>query len=348
MLASKSRAARRALLSKKLRGIADELVTLSFEGNVWSRTLPALQNAFGTALACKYLPEKRAEGWSFDSMEVAAAPHISRETFRSNVLSTLGRHFCRYTFFDPLTPDPRQRDRALLLPDIPRITGRSANVMNEYRANLGIDGWDQLRILVCDGPHLSSWVGMFSERKFDEVERDAFQQLLPSLKSRLRFEQLSRHAAQASATLEATLEAVPVPCFILDASGRVLEANQAARSLYERDHELRALSAVVSGADPRFDVQPVRVCGVTASYLASLRAPFSTRPQEHALRAERWRLTKRQTTVLACIVQGLANKEIAARLNIALGTVELHVTAILAKARVDSRSLLVAAYWSTS
>jgi DNA-binding NarL/FixJ family response regulator len=92
-------------------------------------------------------------------------------------------------------------------------------------------------------------------------------------------------------------------------------------------------------------VHPIRVCGVTASYLATLRAPASPTPLHAAERARQWGLTKRQTTVLACLVDGLANKETAARLSIAVGTVELHVTAILAKAGVESRGALVAAYW---
>jgi DNA-binding CsgD family transcriptional regulator len=60
-----------------------------------------------------------------------------------------------------------------------------------------------------------------------------------------------------------------------------------------------------------------------------------------------WHLTPRQTEVLAHVVAGLANKEIAAELGCAEKTVELHVTRILRKAGVTSRAQLTARFWST-
>jgi DNA-binding NarL/FixJ family response regulator len=62
--------------------------------------------------------------------------------------------------------------------------------------------------------------------------------------------------------------------------------------------------------------------------------------------AVQWRLTPRETEVLGLVVRGSANKEIAAALRCAEGTIEAHVTAILGKAEVESRAALSAKFWS--
>jgi DNA-binding CsgD family transcriptional regulator len=61
--------------------------------------------------------------------------------------------------------------------------------------------------------------------------------------------------------------------------------------------------------------------------------------------AEQWQLTERQRAVLALLVEGLANKEIAARLACSVGTVENHVTRLLKSASVDGRAALTALFW---
>jgi DNA-binding CsgD family transcriptional regulator len=61
---------------------------------------------------------------------------------------------------------------------------------------------------------------------------------------------------------------------------------------------------------------------------------------------QRWNLTARQAEVLAALVEGDSNKEIAQRLGCAENTVELHVTGLLRRAGVDSRLRLVSHYWS--
>jgi len=59
-----------------------------------------------------------------------------------------------------------------------------------------------------------------------------------------------------------------------------------------------------------------------------------------------WRLTPRQTEVLAHVVAGLANKEIASELSCADNTIELHVTRLLRKAGVTTRTQLIARFWA--
>ena len=52
-------------------------------------------------------------------------------------------------------------------------------------------------------------------------------------------------------------------------------------------------------------------------------------------------LTAKQKDVLAWVMQGLTNKQIARRLNIAESTVKLHMTAILQKYAVQNRLQLI-------
>jgi DNA-binding NarL/FixJ family response regulator len=59
-----------------------------------------------------------------------------------------------------------------------------------------------------------------------------------------------------------------------------------------------------------------------------------------------WQLTPRQAEVLAGVVEGASNKEIAGTLGRAENTVELHLTQLLRKAGVSSRTRLLARFWS--
>ena len=64
--------------------------------------------------------------------------------------------------------------------------------------------------------------------------------------------------------------------------------------------------------------------------------------------AARWGLTGREAEVLEHIIQGTSNKVIAARLGCAERTVEVHVTHVLSKADVESRSALIAKFFQSA
>jgi DNA-binding NarL/FixJ family response regulator len=54
-------------------------------------------------------------------------------------------------------------------------------------------------------------------------------------------------------------------------------------------------------------------------------------------------LTPRQSEVLALVIEGLANKEIAERLSLAEATVKVHITAILRAYGVNNRTKAISA-----
>ncbi len=62
---------------------------------------------------------------------------------------------------------------------------------------------------------------------------------------------------------------------------------------------------------------------------------------------ERWQLTPRQEELLAGLVRGCANKELAESLGCSVKTVETHMTELLRRAGADSRLSLVASFWSS-
>jgi DNA-binding NarL/FixJ family response regulator len=84
---------------------------------------------------------------------------------------------------------------------------------------------------------------------------------------------------------------------------------------------------------------------VHTDVLNAIRLAFDDRrllPPEVSERLERFfpevALTPREVEVLKLVAQGLANKEIAARLGTASGTVKIHVQNILAKLRATDRT----------
>ncbi len=148
----------------------------------------------------------------------------------------------------------------------------------------------------------------------------------------------------APAALDAALEAVGAPAFLVRAPATVLRANARGAALLAAD-PARVDSALRDGnGDPR----GVRRYAVSEAghFLAVLAA---TRPDAVARApalASTWRLTPRQTAVLALVAEGNTNRSVAERLGCSEKTVELHVSALLAKTHCATRSQLVAAFWT--
>ena len=149
----------------------------------------------------------------------------------------------------------------------------------------------------------------------------------------------------ALAALAAALEAIPSPAFVLRQPGAVLHANERGRAMLDAEHE-RVMSLLHSLSPPprgpaRFaiDDAPEHQLVVVHDLERDARARLSTVTR-------RWGLTPRQSAVLELVAQGDSNRTVAARLACSEKTVELHVSALLAKTHCASRSQLVASFWT--
>ncbi len=149
----------------------------------------------------------------------------------------------------------------------------------------------------------------------------------------------------APAALGAALEAIPSPAFVVRLPATVLQANARGRALLSTDRErvlgqLRNTTPVPRGP-VRFAVEstPDHVVLVLRDLEGDARARLTAVTR-------RWGLTPRQSAVLALVAQGESNRTVAGRLGCSEKTVELHVSALLAKTRCASRSQLVASFWT--
>lgn len=150
--------------------------------------------------------------------------------------------------------------------------------------------------------------------------------------------------------LVGSLGLVEEPAFLMNGRGSLVMANPLGRSLIEEDRSLLADCAEAVTAhrsSPRIrSVMPVATRGDGAHYVVVVARGAAS----FASRLERFRtdcsLTGAEARVLARIVHGDANKDIAVTLGCAARTVEVHATAVMRKVGVDSRARLVAAFWA--
>jgi DNA-binding CsgD family transcriptional regulator len=150
----------------------------------------------------------------------------------------------------------------------------------------------------------------------------------------------------APAALATALEAIRSPAFIVSIPDTVLRANSRGRELLTSSPEgvlalLRDASSASPGAPVRIPVEdaPGHLLVILHDREADARSRL-------AALTPRWGLTPRQAGVLALVAQGESNRSVAGRLGCSEKTVELHVSALLAKTRCSSRSQLVARFWT--
>ncbi|WNG51165.1 helix-turn-helix transcriptional regulator [Archangium minus] len=276
-------------------------------------------------------------------------------------------------YFNPACPQPSQRNRVLqfqvpvtethveplsqderLAPwkklgiateEQARMHTQVRTAMGDFLRAVGLDQMVFLRVLVCDGPALLGWVGAMRSEPFEAREVSLMRELIPSLQRRMKVESRLREAGMLSAALEGALEAIGQPAFVVSSTGRVAHANHAGRAWLGQNAELvaEALKRYLRGEPgEQLSFTPLRLAGVPPHYLAVVQGePANSFARMHSVSAH-WGLTARETEVLGRLVRGESNKAIALHLGCAERTVEVHVTRILAKAQVESRSALIA------
>jgi len=311
--------------------------------------VPMVRTMLGADQALAYRVSSGESGFALDfAHTVGLGPHRG---FVDAVSGYVSKATCRMTTYDFPIPNRRERNSVHLLRNEElRRKQEEAPLVRDLFPALGLAGQDQIRVLVCDGSRLLSWVGAFRLDPFGPEEERKLERIIPLLEHRLRVEEaVGRLTAQAAA-LDVAIEAHREPTVFLDSKGAPLHANAAARAL-SRD-ELAALLAdgkrlLQTGANSkRLTVHRIECHGLSPHHLLMQHRAESSVEERARLSTCRWGLSKRQSEVLALLLEGRSNREVAQALQIAEGTVELHVSGILKKASVRSRSELIAASWS--
>src|SRR5207247_1637416 len=183
----------------------------------------------------------------------------------------------RFANYNPSRPDVRQRNVALRSED---ISPRTPPVVRSFLPRFALSESDVLRVLVCEGPALLAWVGVFRAAKFSRADARRFDELVPALQRRLAFEQKLADAERLGADLAAALERMAAPAFVLRKGNAVVHANAAGRALL--DDELTWV----------LDRRPAQSARLSADLqLVILEAPPGDPAALAALASARWLLT---------------------------------------------------------
>jgi DNA-binding CsgD family transcriptional regulator len=327
--------------------IAQELArapTIANDGGVVPQWLgETLREALKLELFLAYRPTRRKDAlWGLGE-RVAHGPPGFFDAYEEAIA-----RFPTPFHYDPLRPPLEQRDRVLARADICQHDGDGECVVDAVWPAFGIARHDQLRVLVCGGPLVRAWVGGLREEPFRPREKTMLAALGPALRRHTGLRRKLLDAGLARAGLEAAVGILAAPAFVMDPDGHVMYANPVAVELFDREPaEVTArLRRALAGADPASEVAPLSPSGARPVFLVVLREAGSSLESRLALARAQWKLTARELDVLRLLVMGESNKEIAAHLGCHEGNVERHVTSLLRKAHCDSRSRVVAKFWT--
>jgi len=255
----------------------------------------------------------------------------------------------RYGIYDAARPEPNQRNRVVLSTHIcSREDLESQPMYKQVFHPAGIGDHEQLRVLLCEGASLLAWFGITDPATFSTRQRRLLAALARPMRRRLLLERRMARGERAGLALEAALEHIAIPAFVVGRHGVIHEMNAAGRSVLEaRRGELRrAVVDAIAGRphQPVLQLVPLHARGLAPHWLVLIpaAAPHDRLHAQLAAAATRWGLTRRETEVASWIARGATNQRIAAELGCAEHTVEVHVSRILAKADLASRAELVA------
>lgn len=264
------------------------------------------------------------------------------------------RRLRQYLSYDPAAVAPRQRNRvkstAELIRDEVLSNAQARRHAEGASIVLGATVVDQMRLLVCEGATAIAWVGALEtdpKRPFTTTRRRALQRLAPAFIERFQLDRRLERAPLAEATLEAFLGQVDQPTWLLNGKGHVVLANPAGelRLVRNADGTMQALRGVAGGDLAGFRVAELQAPGYPKYWLVMERGEGAdvARRLEHARRS--WELSDGEAAVLALVARGLTNAAIARETGRAVRTIELYVSRLMAKARVDNRASLIAKVW---
>lgn len=293
-----------------------------------------------------FLPERTDTGWSLEYMHTRGFASAAAQDYAGSLQHSGDGPYVH----DPLKAPPAARN---VIHEIPVEGARlSAPTTWEAFRRHGVGFSHQHRMLICEGAKTLAWFGVFRDRgdALSPRERWRFLRLAQMARRALPAARMLPHEA-LTRTLEAALEAHLVEAFVLRSNGTPEFANSAGQqALVLRGAAVRAelaesLRAWPSRGGP-FDLQAIAYHGSPRLFLALRRSSPESElaPRlRHALK--QWRLTHRQSEILALLAEGASTKDIAARLSLSPRTVDLHVAELLDRAGAESRLELIARLW---
>lgn len=334
-----------------LRAFDETLRTIAYAGEepVLREIVPLVREFLEADQAIAYRFAQHGDALDIDfHFTSGMGPDSHVRAMGTKFLSRTRGQVTAYTLPTP-GPDEQNAVHRLNTPEA-RRRFEEAPIVRELFPLLGLAGQDQIRVLLCEGSHLLSWIGAFRLDPFGDREAERLEMVIEPLVKRLRLEERLRRLSVQGQALEMALDTMGIPAFILDHRGRVTHANEAGRAL-PRDERQALLARAKGGqegeaaSDPRFHLLRIQANGLPPHSLL-LGSPGSSFDQRLAAFVRRWQPTKRQVDVLIAILEGKPNKHIAETLGIQESTVEFHVTSLLRKVGVESRAELTAAFWS--
>ena len=324
-----------------------ELATLRLgDGDAMSALIPELARYIDVENLALYAPRSRDMGMGMERWHAfGLSDQFARDTvqFLSSDRAPV--------WFDVMRPLPSHRDKLVEATAWIERTEHGAfertamyrELLEPARMNRHLHH----RVLLCEGPILLAWFGTLHVGPLAPRQSTRLRALVGPLRRRLALERRLARGSGTALALDALLESLGSAAMVLDAAGRVQEANAAARvQLSEQRTEVfAAIRDATQGRPSTFDVTPLREHGRDVGWLARHRAESHEAriAARVATTTAQLRLTVRQARVLELLVLGQANASIAGTLGIGERAVELHVTALLDRFQVENRAALVAA-----
>ncbi len=183
-------------VDERLVDLAAALSVVTMQGRepVAKMVADELAEAFGgAALAFRTMPA--AKGWEVDfyygkDVRRDAGPGLP-DQIRSRLDPYLPTAPTRWSTYDALRPEPAQRDLVFGPREMQAIyeSGNSPIVRVIYEP-LGLTTVPHMRVLVCDGPFLLGWFGLWRQEPLSRTDTHRLAHLVAPLRRRLRIERM--------------------------------------------------------------------------------------------------------------------------------------------------------------
>jgi DNA-binding CsgD family transcriptional regulator len=248
--------------------------------------------------------------------------------------------------YDPLRPQLAERNTIVCHA---RRAFAERPTVAKLHSRMGLGGLLEMRMLVCEGPMLLSWIGGWREHPFDARDVWILRRVGRAARRPLRMSR-ALPAGVAWNGFEVALDALEVEAFVVGAKGHVEFANRLGALRLSSDRatvERELASSLAPRSEERpFDLHPLGLGGAPPLFLA-MRSATPTRALEARLAEARtrWGLTPRHVSLVRLLARGDPNKDVATKLGLSVGTVEVYISEILRRAKVESRLQLVAKLW---